>query len=199
MEYMDLGSLDNVIQNVGIIHEPQISWIALSVLKAMRYLKESLQLMHRGNFFNRKLISSIFRYQAYEHLDQQFWKCQIVRFRYFENTRWEHGFDLYRIEILHGSKLLFDGNYLLYFSRNVFAVNRIRRSLIFGVMALRCSKLQLVDIRFHFCHVPNILNVFKFQWRRLTKTLIRLTMKTKVRQTRSEWLRLNFCRTLQTA
>jgi serine/threonine protein kinase len=48
MEFMDLGSLTDLIQRESFLQESQIGWIAVSVLNAMRYLKEILCVMHRG-------------------------------------------------------------------------------------------------------------------------------------------------------
>jgi serine/threonine protein kinase len=47
MEFMDLGSITDIINKHGLLGEPQIGWVAVSVLKALRYLKEEMRILHR--------------------------------------------------------------------------------------------------------------------------------------------------------
>lgn len=54
MEYMDGLSLDIVLQTVGKIEEKWVGSIAVAVIKGLNYLKEEFNILHRGNFFNKK-------------------------------------------------------------------------------------------------------------------------------------------------
>jgi mitogen-activated protein kinase kinase 1 len=48
MEYMDGGSLDLVLRKVNRIPEHILGKITEAVLKGLKYLRESHQIMHRG-------------------------------------------------------------------------------------------------------------------------------------------------------
>jgi len=49
MEYMDAGSLDKLIDSEGI-EEDVLARITHNVVKGLKFLKDFLQIMHRGVF-----------------------------------------------------------------------------------------------------------------------------------------------------
>lgn len=56
MEYMDAGSLDKL--QGGGIPEPVLARIAGSMVRGLKFLKDDLQIIHRGTFNNKRLASS---------------------------------------------------------------------------------------------------------------------------------------------
>ena len=50
MEYMNGGSLDLVLRKVNRITEPVLGKITEAVIKGLSYLRDSHQIIHRGNY-----------------------------------------------------------------------------------------------------------------------------------------------------
>lgn len=58
MEYMDAGSLDKL--EVGGIPEGVLGRIAGSMVRGLKFLKDEMQIIHRGEFLVRSLVLLVF-------------------------------------------------------------------------------------------------------------------------------------------
>lgn len=126
MELMDAGSLDTLTGG-GVpanqvkegdevpelrVPEPVLRRIAASMVRGLKFLKDELQIMHRGESkFRLSLVimwrlADMPRRQADECVDQQERRSQTCRFRGIRTVGKEFGKDEYRLSELHGCKLM---------------------------------------------------------------------------------------------
>jgi hypothetical protein len=88
MEYMDAGSMDKL--QVAGVPEEVLAKIALSMVKGLKFLKDGLQIIHRGEWFvsyHLQATNFSFRCETYQRPREQEGRNQVVRFWSLGSTR----------------------------------------------------------------------------------------------------------------
>lgn len=110
MEFMDAGSVDKLQE--GGIPEGVLARVAHSMVRGLKFLKDEMQIIHRGPYRTRLPDSAsltltcfhLSRRKTNERPSKQARRREALRFRCLGSTRKVTGKNEYRVSKLHGSK-----------------------------------------------------------------------------------------------
>ena len=106
MEYMDAGSLDKL--EVDGIPESVLGRITSSMVRGLKFLKDDMQIIHRGTFFRMVIDTAAdeaaLRCQANERPGEQKGRSQAMRFWRVRPVGAITRKDKYRLSELYGGK-----------------------------------------------------------------------------------------------